>query len=137
MKANQKRTSTIAGQYRPIRGRIMGPILLFVTSLAMAMAVQAQDDKSFFAGAHVGMTIGQCETYYRRLGIGSLVHSGAPQGEVQVEFRTSTDPQRPVYVYYRKSNGKIVSVTYSKMGDTRRFPKMRFSPSPASIKEAV
>jgi hypothetical protein len=101
----------------------MRPILLIVTSLAMAMATQAQDDKSFFAGAHVGMTIGQCETYYHRLGIASLGHSGAPQGEVQVEFRTSADPQRRVYVYYRKSNGKIVSVTYSKMGDNETFSK--------------
>jgi hypothetical protein len=126
MKANQKgerRPSTIAGRYRPIRSRMVSPILLIVTSMAMAMAAKAQDDKSFFAGAHVGMSIGQCETYYHRLGIGSLGHSGAPQGEVQVEFRTSSDPQRRVYVYYRKSNGKIVSVTYSKMGDNETFSK--------------
>ena len=101
----------------------MSPILLIVTSLAMAIAAQAQDDKSIFAGAHVGMTIEQCQKYYHRLHIGSLGHSGAPKGEVQVEFRTSTDPQRRVYVYYRKSDGKIVSVTYSKMGDNETFSK--------------
>jgi hypothetical protein len=101
----------------------MSPILLIVTSLAMATAAQAQDDKSIFAGAHVGMTIEQCQKYYHRLHIGSMGHSGAPKGEVQVEFRTSTDPQRRVYVYYRKSDGKIVSVTYSKMGDNETFSK--------------
>jgi hypothetical protein len=115
MKANQKR-------YRQIRGRIMSPILLIVTSLAMAIAAQAQDDKSIFAGAHVGMTIEQCQKYYHRLHIGSMGHSGAPKGEVQVEFRTG-DPQRRVYVYYQKSNGKIVSVTYAKMGDNETFSK--------------
>ena len=32
-------------------------------------------------------------------------------------------PNGGVYVYYRKSNGKIVSVTYSKMGDNETFSK--------------
>jgi hypothetical protein len=126
MKANQKRKrrpSTIVECDRPTRGRSRNPVLLIVISLAMAMAAQAQDDKSFFAGAHVGMTIEQCQAYYHRLHIGSLGHSGAPPGEVQVEFRTSSNPQRRVYVYYRKSNGKIVSVTYSKMGDNETFSK--------------
>ena len=113
----------------------MGSILLIVTSLAMA--AQAQDDKSIFSGAHVGMTIEQCQKYYHRLHIGSMGHSGAPQGEVEVEFRTSGDPQRRVYVYYQKANGKIVSVTYAKMVTMRRFPKMRFSTSPASTREVV
>jgi hypothetical protein len=114
MKANQTR-------YRRTRGRVMGSILLIVTSLAMA--AQAQDHKSIFSGAHVGMTIEQCQKYYHRLHIGSMGHSGAPQGEVEVEFRTSGDPQRRVYVYYQKANGKIVSVTYAKMGDNETFSK--------------
>jgi hypothetical protein len=114
MKANQNR-------YRPIRDQIMSPILLIVTSLAMA--ARAQDDKSIFAGAHVGMTIGQCEAYYHRLHIGSMGHSGAPKGEIEVEFRTGGNPQRRVYVYYQKSTGKIVSVTYAKMGDNETFSK--------------
>jgi hypothetical protein len=109
MKANQTRY-------------LMGSILLIVTSLVMAMAAQAQDDKSIFAGAHVGMTIEQCQKYYHRLHIGSMGHSGAPKGEVEVEFRTG-DPQRRVYVYYQKANGKIVSVTYAKMGDNETFSK--------------
>src|ERR1700733_12874237 len=113
MKANQTR-------YRPIRNRVMRSILVIVTSLAMA--AQAQDNKSIFAGAHVGMTIEQCQKYYHRLHIGSMGHSGAPKGEVEVEFRTG-DPQRRVYVYYQKSNGKIVSVTYAKMGDNETFSK--------------
>jgi hypothetical protein len=115
MKANQTR-------YGPIRGRMMGSILLILTSLAMATAAQAQDDKSIFAGAHVGMTIEQCQKYYHRLHIGSMGHSGAPKGEVEVEFRTG-DPQRRVYVYYQKANGKVVSVTYAKMGDNETFSK--------------
>jgi hypothetical protein len=109
MKANQTRY-------------LMGSILLIVTSLVMAMAAQAQDDKSIFAGAHVGMTIEQCQKYYHRLHIGSMGHSGAPKGEVEVEFRTG-DPQRRVYVYYQKANGKVVSVTYAKMGDNETFSK--------------
>jgi hypothetical protein len=109
MKANQTRY-------------LLGSILLIVTSLVMAMAAQAQDDKSIFAGAHVGMTIEQCQKYYHRLHIGSMGHSGAPKGEVEVEFRTG-DPQRRVYVYYQKANGKIVSVTYAKMGDNETFSK--------------
>lgn len=100
----------------------MRPILLIVTSLAMAVAAKAQDDKSIFSGAHVGMTIEQCQKYYHRLHIGSMGHSGAPKGEVQVEFRTGS-PQRRVYVYYQKSNEKIVSVTYEKMGDNETFSK--------------
>jgi hypothetical protein len=107
--------------YGPLRGRITRAILLIVVS-SLAMAAQAQDDKSIFAGAHVGMTIGQCQAYYHRLGIGSIGHSGAPKGEVQLEFRTG-DPQRRVYVYYQKSTGKIVSVTYAKMGDNETFSK--------------
>jgi hypothetical protein len=109
MKANQTRY-------------LLGSILLIVTSLVMAMAAQAQDDKSIFAGAHVGMTIEQCQKYYHRLHLGSMGHSGAPKGEVEVEFRTG-DPQRRVYVYYQKANGKIVSVTYAKMGDNETFSK--------------
>jgi hypothetical protein len=114
MKAKQIR-------YRPKRGQILG-MLLIGTSFAIAMTGKAQDDKSIFAGAHVGMTIEQCQKYYHRLHIGSMGHSGAPKGEIQVEFRTG-DPQRRVYVYYQKSNGKVVSVTYEKMGDGETFSK--------------
>ncbi|MBV9998868.1 MAG: hypothetical protein JO015_07110 [Verrucomicrobia bacterium] len=101
----------------------MRPILLIATSLAVASAAKAQDDKTIFSGAHVGMTIEQCEKYYHRLHIGAMGHSGAPKGEIQVEFRTDGSPQRRVYVYYLKSNGKIVSVTYSKVGDDETFSK--------------
>jgi hypothetical protein len=79
MKANQTR-------YRPIRNRVMGSILVIVTGLTMA--AQAQDDKSISSGAHVGMTIEQSQKYYHRIHIGSMGHSGAPNGEVEVEFRT-------------------------------------------------
>jgi hypothetical protein len=105
-----------AGSYDPPSN------LTVVTSLAMA--TQAQDDKSFFAGTHLRMTIEQCEAFYHNFGnIDSLGHSGAPRGEAQVDFRTSAAPQRRVYVFYGKSNGIIVSVMYWKMGENETFSK--------------
>ena len=81
-------------------------------------------DKSFFAGTRLGMTIEQCEAFYHKYGnIDSLGHSGAPQGEAQVDFRTSAAPQRRVYVFYGKSNRKIVSVMYWKLGENETFSK--------------
>jgi Superinfection immunity protein len=86
-------------------------------------AAQAQDDKSFFAGTHLGMTIEQCGAFYHGFGIYAVGHSGSPQGEAQVDFRTSAVPQRRVYVFYRKSTGKIVSVMYWKLGENETFSK--------------
>jgi hypothetical protein len=86
-------------------------------------AAQTQDDKSFFAGTHLGMTIEQCGAFYHGFGIYAVGHSGSPQGEAQVDFRTSAVPQRRVYVFYRKSTGKIVSVMYWKLGENETFSK--------------
>lgn len=70
------------------------------------------------------MTIDQCEAYYRKFdNIGSLGHGGAPQGEAQVDFRTSAAPQLRVYVFYRKANRIIVSVMYWKLGGNETFSK--------------
>jgi hypothetical protein len=76
----------------------------------MARASEIQD-AAFFSGAHLGMTIQDCLAYYQKLGnVAALWHSDAPAGEVQVDFRTATSPQRRVYVYYREADGKTVSV---------------------------
>jgi hypothetical protein len=63
------------------------------------------------------MTIDQCLEYYHSHASGGILqHSGAPPGELQLDFRTASVPERRVYVYFRKSDKKIVSVTYWKMG---------------------
>jgi hypothetical protein len=92
--------------------------LVGFTEIAQAQENDAQlDDKAFFSGAHLGMTIQDCLAYYHKLGnIATLWHSDAPAGERQVDFRTMTSPQRRVYVYYRKADDKIVSVSYWKPG---------------------
>ena len=100
----------------------------------MANAQSAVDDKTFFAGAHLGITIDQCAAYYRELGhVGVLEHSGAPRGQRSFDFRTGSNPlltddaqwrQRRVYVYFRTSDGKIVSLEYWKSGaDNETFSK--------------
>jgi hypothetical protein len=81
-----------------------------------------KDDGRFFSGAHLGMTIDQCVAYYRNIADGGILeHSGAPRGEVQIDFRTASVPQRRVYFYFRKSDRKIVSVTYWKLGANETF----------------
>jgi hypothetical protein len=69
------------------------------------------------------MTINQCEAYYKNYGndTGAMQHSGAPPREVQVDFRTSSVPQRRVCVYFRKADRKIVSVLYWKLGENETF----------------
>ena len=81
-------------------------------------------DKVFFSGVKLGLSIQQARAYYQKLGnVALLWHSGAPPGEEQVDFRTSTSPQRLVYVYYRKADDKIVSVSYWKLGKGETFSK--------------
>jgi hypothetical protein len=71
------------------------------------------DDTRFFAGAHLGLTIQEVETYYGNLGnVTAMWHSDAPTAEEQVDFRANTSPERRVYIYYRKDDNKIVSVSY-------------------------
>ena len=97
-------------------------ILTAIASLTIANYAQTPDDKTFFSGAHLGMTIDECVAYYRKIADGGILrHSGAPRGEEQVDFRTASVPQRRVYVYFRKSDKKIVSVTYWKLGPNETF----------------
>jgi hypothetical protein len=104
----------------------------FATALESLAKVQADEaptpdsktsiDSRFFAGAHLGMTIKQCSDYYKQFGdVGAMGHSGAPPGQEQVDFRTGTVPQRRVYVTFRKSDGKILSVLYWKLGESETF----------------
>ena len=82
----------------------------------------AADDKTFFSGGHLGMTIDECVAYYRKIADGGILdHSGAPRGEGQVDFRTAAVPQRRVYVFFRKADNKIVSIMYWKLGDGETF----------------
>jgi hypothetical protein len=61
-------------------------------------------------------------SYYKKFAnIGASEHSGAPPGERQVDFRTSTDPQRRIYLFFRKSDSRIVSIMYWKLGDGETF----------------
>jgi hypothetical protein len=80
------------------------------------------DDKEFFSGPRLGMTIKAVDAYYRKFpNIGASEHSGAPPGERQVDFRTSTVPQRRVYLFFRKADNKIVSIMYWKLGEGEMF----------------
>ena len=101
----------------------MKKLLLTLTAFAsLTMSVYAVSDTTFFSGVHLDMTIDQCVALYRPLADGGILeHSGAPAGERQVDFRTASNPQRRVYVYFRKSDRKIVSITYWKMGANEGF----------------
>jgi hypothetical protein len=120
--------------------------LTVLASLSLANA-QAVDDKTFFSGAHIGETIDECMAYYyphggptRPIGApalgpiplggrtpstgaiadaGSCWHSGAPEGEEEVDFRTNSNParQRRVLIDYRTSDRKIVCISYWKVDD--------------------
>jgi hypothetical protein len=79
-------------------------------------------DSRFFAGAHLGMSIKQCSDYYKQFDdVGAMGHSSAPAGQQEVDFRNSSVPQRRVYVTFRKSDGKILSVIYWKLGEDETF----------------
>jgi hypothetical protein len=91
-------------------------------SLTIADPAKAVDDKTFFSGARLGMTLDECYAYYDSIADGGIAeHSGAPRGERQIDFRTGSNPMRRIYVYIRKSDRKIVSVTYWKMGENETF----------------
>ena len=71
------------------------------------------------------MTVNQCCACYREHGekVGILQHSGAPQNEIQLDFRTVSLPQRRVYVYVRKSDLRVISAMYWKLGENESFSK--------------
>jgi hypothetical protein len=77
--------------------------------------------KAFFGGVHLGMTIDDCVNRY---GV-PMGHSGAPEGQEFVELRHNLvlEPgmQWRILVNYRKSDHKIVSVTYWKVGEPHTF----------------
>jgi hypothetical protein len=78
--------------------------------------------ESFFSGIHLGMSIEEAQRYYQKLsGVSALWHSDAPTGQEQVDFRTSTVPQRRVYVYYSQADHRILSVLYWKLGAGETF----------------
>jgi hypothetical protein len=102
----------------------------FLVLVIMAHGSEVEDT-AFFSGVHLGMTIQDCLAYYQKLGnVAVLWHTDAPAGERQVDFRIMTSPQRRVYVYYRKADNKIVSVSYWKLGEGEVF-------SPAERHELV
>src|SRR5260370_34807690 len=97
------------------------PTLPAIFGLSLGTA-EAVDDKTFSNGAHLGMTLDECYAYYDQIADGGIAeHSGAPPGERQIDFRTRSNPMRRIYVYIRKKDRKIVSVTYWKMGDNETF----------------
>jgi hypothetical protein len=85
-------------------------------------SAKTNSDSRFFAGAHLGMSIKQCSEYYKQLdNVGAMGHSGALAGQEEVDFRNNANPQRRVYIAFRKSDGKILSVIYWKLGDDETF----------------
>jgi hypothetical protein len=92
-------------------------IFTVVTALASLANAQYVTNKTFFSGAHLGMTIDECVAHYRSI---PMEHSGAPEGEKFVEFRHTSqgnpNEQWRILIYFRESDRKIVSVTYWKVG---------------------
>jgi hypothetical protein len=106
-------------------------ILLTCAALASLLAnALAVDDKIFFSGVHLGMTIDECVTYYDKIADGGIIeHSGAPSGERNFDFRTRgslSESQRRVSVYFRKSDRRIVSVTYWKLDEKFSPEEIRY-----------
>jgi len=106
-----------------------------LASVSVADAAKAVDDKTFFSGAHLGMTLDECYAYYDdSVADGGIAeHSGAPRGERQIDFRTDSNPMRRVYVYVRKKDRKIVSVTYWKWEKMKPSLRRRYTTSGISI----
>jgi hypothetical protein len=83
---------------------------------------KTNSDSRFFAGVQLGMNIKQVFDYYKKFGnVGAMKHSGALAGQEEVDFRNDTVPQRRVYIDYRKSDGKVLSVIYWKLGENETF----------------
>jgi hypothetical protein len=58
-------------------------------------ALTAVDDKTFFSGAHLGITIDECAAYYRPIAeAGTVEPNGVPRGEKYIDFHTLSDPER-------------------------------------------
>jgi hypothetical protein len=57
------------------------------------MLQQFERDKTFFSGAHLGLTIDRCAAYYRNIGhVGILEHYGQLRGQRSFDFRSGSDP---------------------------------------------
>jgi hypothetical protein len=106
------------------------PRAKLVDPRSMADIAKAANDKIFFSGVHLGMTIDECVTYYDKIADGGIIeHSGAPSGERNFDFRTRgslSESQRRVSVYFRKSDRRIVSVTYWKMDEKFSPEEIRY-----------
>jgi hypothetical protein len=84
--------------------------------------LRAVNAKTFFSGAHVGMTIEECVAYYDKIAETVFVgDSGLHSGAKYMDFRTLSDPERFITVNFRESDRKIVSVLYWKMGKNETF----------------
>jgi hypothetical protein len=102
----------------------MKQILLALTAAAgLTTAAYAIDDQTFFSGIRLGMTLKQVEAYYKTYGheLGLMWHSGALEGEKDYDIRTSSVPQHRIYFSVRADNGKVISVTYWKLGNDETF----------------
>ena len=72
------------------------------------------------------MTIEQCRAYYKQFtNVGAMEHSGAAAGQVEVDFRNDKNPQRRVYLAFKKSDGKVLLVITGNLGRRRPFPVRR------------
>jgi hypothetical protein len=93
------------------------PILMVVASVAMAEGV---DERTFFSGAHLGMTIEEYDAYYAPIADTFFAYGGAPAGQKYVDFRSygSSVPYHDwrVLVHYRESDKVIVSIEYYASG---------------------
>jgi hypothetical protein len=59
------------------------PRAKLVDPRSMADIAKAANDKIFFSGVHLGMTIDECVTYYDKIADGGVIeHSGAPSEEL-------------------------------------------------------
>ncbi len=93
--------------------------------LASVANAKDVDERTFFSGAHLGMTIEEAAAFYRPGTPGTIATGGstswggAPSGQHYVDFRNYGPGAAPglvhdwrVLVCYRESDGKIVLIDY-------------------------
>jgi hypothetical protein len=102
----------------------MKRILLILMTLASVAMAKGVDERTFFSGAHLGMTIEDVADFYN-VGTpgtiatgGSTSWGGAPSGQHYVDARNYDDSHDwRVLICYRESDHKIVLVDYWKIGE--------------------
>jgi hypothetical protein len=124
--------------------RNMKRIFLILLALASLANAQAVDEWTFFSGAHLGMTIDECSAYYSKAiaDAGSAWHSGAPEGEQIVDFRTNSSgpgghSMLRVFVYTENQTGKSFRCTIGKWEKMKYSPKRRCATSLISVADRV